>query len=184
MEKETLENVEIKISKLLKNQSLPAIDFHEFKQNYGLPNEGVNPHRIKSKDVVEAEVRKVFGLTRGKSGYSFVDCHGQKVLDRIKEIYPIIYNKEDVPKSKLIAKEFVKGIVTKIVKGKKVSWARFIHETNANQWSKWSSWMEKCVEKNVALLGKTMSKVKIEDSIKRLVKRKRANGRFLKHPLL
>jgi hypothetical protein len=67
MEKETLENVEIKISKLLKNQSLPTSDFHEFKQNYGLPNKGVNPHRIKSKDVVEAEVRKVFGLTRGKA---------------------------------------------------------------------------------------------------------------------
>ncbi len=78
------------------------------------------------------------------------------MLDRIKEIYPIIYNKEDVPKSKLIAKDFVKGIVAKIVKGKRVSWARFIHETNANQWSKWSSWMEKCVEKKVALLGKTM----------------------------
>jgi hypothetical protein len=68
MKKKTLENVEIKISKLLKNQPLLAIDFHEFKPNYGLPNEGVNPHRIKSKDVVEIEVRKVFGLARGRSG--------------------------------------------------------------------------------------------------------------------
>jgi hypothetical protein len=83
MEEETLENVELKINKLLKNQPLPTIDFHEFKPNYGLPNEGVNPHRIKSKDVGEAEIRKVFGLVRGRSGYSFANCHDQKVLHRI-----------------------------------------------------------------------------------------------------
>jgi hypothetical protein len=118
MEKETLENVEIKINKLLKNQPLPTIDFHEFKPNYGLPNEGVNPHKIKSKDVVEAKVKKVFGLARGRSGYSFVDCHDQKVLDRISETYLVVYNKEDVPKSKLIGKEFAKGIVAEIVKGR------------------------------------------------------------------
>jgi hypothetical protein len=126
MEEKTLEDVEIKINKLLKNQP-PTIDFHKFKLNYGLPNEGVNPHRIKSKDV---EVRKVCGLTKGTSGYSFIDYHDQKVLDRIKEIYLVVYT---VPKRKLISKEFAKGIVVKIVKGKKVSWIGLAHETNANQ---------------------------------------------------
>jgi hypothetical protein len=107
------------------------------------------------------------------------------VLDRIKEIYLVVYNKEDVPKSKLISKEFSKGIVVDIVKGKKVSWARFAHETHPNQQSKWSSRMEKCVEKKVALMGKIVSKVKIEDGIVGLVKEKKnANERFLKHPLL
>ncbi len=75
-------------------------------------------------------MRKVFGLARGKSGYSFVDYHDQKVLDRIKEIYLVVYV---VPKSKLIGKEFAKGIVVKFLKGKKVSWARLAHETNENQ---------------------------------------------------
>jgi len=131
--KRPFENVEIKIRKLLKNQPLPTIDFHEFKPNYGLPNEGVNPHRIKSKDVGEAEMKMVFGLTRGRSGCSFANCHDQKVLHRIKEIYLVIYNKDDVPKRKLISKEFAKGIVVEIVKGKKVSLAKFAHETNANQ---------------------------------------------------
>jgi hypothetical protein len=56
-----------------------------------LPNEGVNPHRIKTKEIVEVEVREEFGLARGRSGYSFVDYHDQKVLDRIKEIYLVIY---------------------------------------------------------------------------------------------
>jgi hypothetical protein len=108
MEEETFKNVEIKINKLLNNQLLPTIDFHEFKRNYGLPNDNVNPHKIKSKNVVEAKVRKVFGLTRSRSGYSFVDCHDKKVLNRIKEIYPIIYNKEYVPKSKL-ARSLLRG---------------------------------------------------------------------------
>jgi hypothetical protein len=55
------------------------------------------------------------------------------MLNRIKEIYLVIYGKENVPKSKLIGKEFARGIVAKIVKGKKVSWVGFAHETNANQ---------------------------------------------------
>jgi hypothetical protein len=48
-----------------------AIDFHAFKDDYGLPSEGVNPHRIKSKDVQEVELKEVFGEARGKSKYSF-----------------------------------------------------------------------------------------------------------------
>jgi hypothetical protein len=40
------------------------------------------------------------------------------VLDRISETYLVVYNKEDVPKSKLIGKEFAKGIVAEIVKGR------------------------------------------------------------------
>jgi hypothetical protein len=42
---------------------------------------------IKSKDVVEAEVREVFWATRGRSGYSFVDFLDHDVWDRIKEVY-------------------------------------------------------------------------------------------------
>jgi hypothetical protein len=43
------------------------------------------------------------------------------VVDRIKEFYPIVYDKTNLPKSKLIGKEFVRGIVVEMVKGKKVS---------------------------------------------------------------
>jgi len=60
-------------------------------------------------------------------------------VDRIKEIYPIVYGKTKLPKSKLIGKEFAKGIVVEIMKGKKVSWVGFCHETNTNQRSKWLS---------------------------------------------
>jgi hypothetical protein len=91
------------------------------QNKYKLPGEGVNPHKIKNKDVDEAKIKEVFGATKGRSGFSFVDCHDDKSLDRIKKIYPIIYGKDYVPKSKLIGKEFTKGIVVEVVKGRKVS---------------------------------------------------------------
>ncbi len=75
-------------------------------------------------------MRKVVGLVKGRSGYSFVDYHDQKVLDRKKKIYLVIYT---IPKRKLIGKAFVKGMVVEIVKGKKMSWVGLAHETNANQ---------------------------------------------------
>lgn len=80
---------------------------------------------------------------------------------RIKEIYPIVYGKTNLPKSKLTGKELAKGIVVEMVKGKKVSWAGFGHETNTNQRSKWVSWMEKYIENKAILLGKTIVKMKI-----------------------
>jgi hypothetical protein len=49
VEKEILEDLDIKIKKLMRNQPPIAIDFHAFKDEYGLLNEGINPHRIKNK---------------------------------------------------------------------------------------------------------------------------------------
>jgi hypothetical protein len=57
----------------------------------------------------------VFGHVRRRSGYSFASIHDDKVLDRIKELYPIImYGKSTVSKSKLLGKEFAKGIVVEV----------------------------------------------------------------------
>ncbi len=84
-----------------------AIDFHVLKDDYGLPSEGVNPYRIRSKDVHEVKLKHVFGPIWGRSGYFFVDCHNVQVVDKSKEIYPIIYGTTNLPKSKLIGKVFV-----------------------------------------------------------------------------
>ncbi len=87
-----------------------------------MPFGGINPHRIRNKDFAEVDLRKVFKVARGSSGYnSFVDCRDLLVLDKIKYIYPIIYGKDDVPKSKLVGKEFPRGIILEVVKGKLVS---------------------------------------------------------------
>jgi hypothetical protein len=82
----------------------------------------MNLHRIRSKDFAKVDLKEVFKVARGRSGYnSFVDCHDLIVLDKIRYIYPIIYGQNDVPKSKLIGKEFPRGIILGVVKGKLVS---------------------------------------------------------------
>jgi hypothetical protein len=55
----------------------------------------------------------VFGHAKGRSGYSFADVHEDKVLYRIKELYPIVYGKSIVQKFKVLGKELQKGIVAK-----------------------------------------------------------------------
>ncbi len=56
----------------------------------------------------------MFGHARGRSGYSFANVHDDKVLDRIKELYPIVYGKSIVSKSKLLRKEFAKEIMVEV----------------------------------------------------------------------
>jgi hypothetical protein len=51
------EYLDIKIRKLMRNQPLIAIDFHAFKDEYGLLNEGINPHKIKNKDGQEVKFK-------------------------------------------------------------------------------------------------------------------------------
>jgi hypothetical protein len=57
---------------------------------------------------------QVFGHARGRNGYFFANVHDDKVLDRMKELYPIVYGKSIVSKSKLLGKEFAKGIVVEV----------------------------------------------------------------------
>jgi hypothetical protein len=38
-----------------------VIDFHDFRDGYGLPIERINPHRIKNKNVQEIELKGYLG---------------------------------------------------------------------------------------------------------------------------
>jgi hypothetical protein len=111
VKEEIVEDLDLKISKLFRNQPLVAIDFHAFKDEYGLPNEGINPHIIKSKDVQEGELKEVFGPARRRSGYSFAECYNFQVVDRIKEIYLIVYGNNEIPRNKLIRKELLGALL-------------------------------------------------------------------------
>ncbi len=64
IEKEILEDLDIKIRKLMRKQPPIAIDFHVFKDEYGLLSEGINPHMINNKDIQEVEFKEVFGVAR------------------------------------------------------------------------------------------------------------------------
>ncbi len=114
------------------------------------------------KDVLETKMVQVFGLARGRNGYSFADVHDDNVLDRIKELYPIVYGKYTIPKSKLLGKEFAKGIMANVMKGISVNRASFGHETyNTNQWGKWKSKLDIFIAKKTSLLGTNVVEVKI-----------------------
>jgi hypothetical protein len=69
------------------------------------------PNIIKRKDVQEGEFKKVFGLARGRDGYSFADCYNFQVVEIIKEIYFIVYWKNEVPRSKSIGKELFRALL-------------------------------------------------------------------------
>ncbi len=117
---ESIKDIDYIINQLLKNPLPNACPFNDF-------------HRLKTrKNLLETKMIKVFGLARGRSGYSFVDVHDDKELNRIKELYPIVYGKSIVPKTKLLGKEFAKGIVVKVVEKILVNWANCGHETNTN----------------------------------------------------
>ncbi len=130
----SIKKIDSTINQLLKNHHLDAYPFNDFRDVHILPHEGINPHRLRtSKNVLESEMVQVFGHVRGRSGYSFANVHDDKVLDRIRELYLMVYGKPTMPKSKLLGKEFAKGIVVKVVKGISFSWASFGHEANINQ---------------------------------------------------
>ncbi len=120
--------------------------------------------------MLESEMTSVFGPIRGKSGYSFANLHDSKIMDKIQYLYLIVYGKEDLPKSKLIGKEFAKGIVVDVVKGMVVSWANFGYETNTNQRGKWQSWVDTLVANKAMMLCQTIPQVKKDLKLVDIVK--------------
>jgi hypothetical protein len=112
---ESMEDIDLTIAKSVKHPPPPpppsTCPFSDFKDKFLLSHEGINPHMFRTvKDVLESEMTLVFGLVRSRSGYSFADIHDIMIMDKIWYLYPIIYGKENLPKSKLIGKEFAKGI--------------------------------------------------------------------------
>jgi hypothetical protein len=81
-----------------------------------------------------------------------------------------MYGKSSIPKSKLLGKEFTKGIVAKVVKGISVSWANFGHEIN--QQRKWQSKLNILIAKKASLLGLNMCmwEVKMKQKVIDIVK--------------
>ncbi len=112
----------------------------------------------------------MFGPVRGRSGYSFANVHDDKVLDGIRELYLMVYGKPTMPKSKLLGKEFAKGIVVKVVKGISYSWASFGHEANTNQRGKWQSKLDTLNANKASLLGTDVVQVTKELKVVDIVK--------------
>jgi hypothetical protein len=97
----------------------------------GLFDKEENPHRLKEhKHIPTLEIEKVFGT--GK------ECRDTTLREKIEKIWKLAYNKDKMPKSKIVAIQFALGIVVEQM-GKKISWAAFAEETNATQCAKYHS---------------------------------------------
>jgi len=113
-----------------------------------LPKEGKNPHKLKIPfDLVEIdliEVSETMKGRKGRAGYTYSKCNDAEVLTRIVQSFPVVYLK-DLPKSKVIAKQFARGIVMEKRKKKLVSWTEVAKTSNRNQRSKWLKEVELCL---------------------------------------
>ena len=140
MKKRALDKEIEKLAPLKTHLPPCAVTEEEFETKYGLPNKGKNPHKLRLPlDIHDKEVTDVFGLPKGRkgrAGYHYGVCKDQKVVARIDEIFPLVYLR-DLPRSKVIAKQFARGIVMEVKKKKLVSWAEFAAASNKNQRSKW-----------------------------------------------
>jgi len=79
-----------------------------------LLKEGKNPHKLKIPfDLVETNLVEVFGPTmgrKGRTGYMYSECNDVEVLAIIVQIFSVVYLR-DLSKSKVITKQFTRGIV-------------------------------------------------------------------------
>jgi len=115
----------------------PKLSWQNFADQYGLCNDGTNPHRWKKDHrVPEEKMEELFGAALGPSGrhgYHWADCKVQKVVDRITHLHPIVYQHSKTKIPKLIANRFAWGIAYEYFEDKPVSWAMFAAGTNNTQ---------------------------------------------------
>ena len=68
--------------------------------------------------------------------YRYKGCQDAVLREKIEKIWKLACNKEKMSKLKIVATQFVLGIVAEQME-KKISWASFVEETNATQCAKY-----------------------------------------------
>lgn len=159
-------DVEDRIAVLRKGRPPPQYSLEDFRDKFGLPAEGMNPHVKKDTAVIKQnELEAVYGAQKGKSGFFFGDCKNVEVKNAINRIYPVVYQHPHGPKNKLIGKDFAIGIVADVVKKLDVSWAAFALQTNCNQRSAWKKKMVTALQSKAELVDKSFEEVAAEEGL-------------------
>lgn len=113
----------------------------DFAGEYGLSNEGDNPHHFRRGTVSGDTVRRLFGKPYGdggRSGFYWQGCEVQEVVDRVKYLHPILYQHEEEENPNLITIRFAEGIALEYEEGGgRVNWCAFGEETNKRQRSRY-----------------------------------------------
>jgi hypothetical protein len=139
----------------------PERDF-EFFRNTGLSNNDNNPHHLKEhKHVPTAEIEKVFKKWSSRAGYCYKNCRDPKLREKIERIWKLAYNKDAMPRSKVVSTQFGFGIVGEEIEHP-ISWADFTEETNTSQRLKY----QKRVTKAVATLKDAKKLVECTRTVK------------------
>lgn len=160
-----------KIAVLRRGTPPPAVSYEEFRDRFKLNGSGMNPHRRAETEnvILQSDLTKVFGAQKGKSGFLFADVKDPKIKSAIARLYPIVYQKPYVVKTKLIGKEFAIGIVAEVVKGLDVDWASYAHDTNRNQRSSWQKKMRGQLEMKAALTKRDFTELLEEEDLTTLM---------------
>lgn len=102
----TVDECDERIAVLGRGAPPPAVSIEEFRDRFNLNGTGINPH--KSRDtadvILQTDLTSVFGPQRGKPRFWFGDVKDTKVKSAIARLYPIVYQKPHVVKTKLIGK--------------------------------------------------------------------------------
>jgi hypothetical protein len=166
-----VDDVDDKIVVLRRGAPPPALSFEDFRDSFGLNGTGINPHKSRdTTEILQSDLTSVFGPHRAKSGFWFGDVKDSKVKSAIARLYPIVYQKPSLIKTKLIGKEFAIGIVADVVKGLDVDWASFAHITNRNQRSAWQKKMKAALEMKASLTERNFNEILEEEDMDTLMK--------------
>lgn len=113
----------------------------DFQEEFGLPNEGDNPHHFRRNTVQAESLRKLFGKPYGdggRSGFNWQNCEVQEVVDRVKYLHPILYQHGEDETPNLITVRFAEGVTLEYEEGGgRVNWCAFGEETNKRQRSRY-----------------------------------------------
>ena len=99
------------------------------------------------KHVITTKIEKVFRKWSSWTRYRYKNCRDPKLREEIERIWKLAYNKDAMPRSKIVSTQFGLRIVAEEM-GRPISWIDFVEETNASQNLKY----QKRVTKGMATL--------------------------------
>ena len=159
---------------LVKCRAPPTILLEEDWVNlHNLSGTGVNPKRFSNVFKSADDMAKLFGKRsgkRGRNGYKWQDCLKAKVMERVLELHPVIYQHDPEQMPPVLKVKFAEGIQHEFVHGEgSVNWAAFAQEVNQRQRKMRVDTREKlqyCKDKGVTRVSKDeIYKLKLETSV-------------------
>lgn len=149
----------------------PAILLEEdWVKLHNLEGTGVNPKRFSNTFKTPEQMSKLFGKRsgrRGRNGYKWQDILQEKVMNRVLELHPVIYQHDPQHMPPTLAVKFAEGIQHEFQHGRgSVNWAAFAEDVNQKQRKRRVDTRERlqyCKDNGVTRVSKEdMLKIKLE----------------------